>query len=363
MKTVKFIFVIYLLIVLSFISSAQKGVEDYNLENPTFLDSTLNDYDLFFTAEMHWRKENVDRKKNVIKYLSERNSLDVIVVERSYAFGHWINYYMETGDTLFLKEYLLLDDFFSTKKGVIYEDEYRFYKWLRQFNLENNKTVKIVGIDMAELWEGELTLWSFLKFTEQNLLLQEKFRLDILKAKELMLKDKISISNIKKWLNNVNISAGKTTINDTHFLNYLYNLNQSIKWARGNKMSYRDKEIAINFERYIPKGKKVYGQYGAGHIMLKSGKGERLSFKAFTSILKERKEYKGKILSIGLICFDCNEFGEFPGDDLYIPFLTKEEFLRLRPQFLKLPHNTLLDLRETNELIKEYCQLLLIEYD
>tara|TARA_B100000809_G_scaffold229501_1_gene243200 strand:- start:85 stop:897 length:813 start_codon:yes stop_codon:yes gene_type:complete len=270
---------------------------------------------------------------------------------------------METGDTLFLKEYLLLDDFFSTKKGVIYEDEYRFYKWLRQFNLENNKTVKIVGIDMAELWEGELTLWSFLKFTEQNLLLQEKFRLDILKAKELMLKDKISISNIKKWLNNVNISAGKTTINDTHFLNYLYNLNQSIKWARGNKMSYRDKEIAINFERYIPKGKKVYGQYGAGHIMLKSGKGERLSFKAFTSILKERKEYKGKILSIGLICFDCNEFGEFPGDDLYIPFLTKEEFLRLRPQFLKLPHNTLLDLRETNELIKEYCQLLLIEYD
>ena len=361
LKILKFILTISIVVILNFISSAQNRVKDYNIENPTFLDSTLNNYDLFFSAEMHWRKENIGRKKNIIKYLSERNSLDFIVVERSYAFGHWINYYMETGDSLLLKEFLSVDNFFSTMKGVVYEDEYKFYLWLREFNINNNLSIKVIGIDLASLWKGEIALWSFLKFTKQNPVLQEKFSLDILKAKELMLKDKISISDIKKWLNNVTLSAGKTTINDPQFLDYLYNLNQSIKWARGNKMNFRDREIANNFKRYIPKDKKVYGQYGSGHVLLKSE--NRIPFQSFVSILNLESNYKGKILSIGLICFGCNEFGEFPGDDLYIPFLTKEEFLRLRPQFLKLRHNTLVDLRETNELIKDYGQLLLIEYD
>ena len=340
---------------------SQKNEPDYSLTNPTFLDSTLNNYNLFFSAEMHWRKENSDRKKNIIKYLSERHSLDFIVAERSYAFGHWVNYYLETGDTLLLREFLSVDNFFSIKNGKLYEDEYNFYRWLREFNISNNLSIKVVGIDMASFWRGKPILWSFLKFTDHNLILKDKFRTDIIKAKELILKDKLSTNNIEKWLKGVNLTTSKTKIKDIHFSNYLYNLNQSIKWARGNKMNYRDSEIASNFKKYIPKDKKVYGQYGGGHIVLKSE--ERIPFQSFVSILNQESNYKGKILSIGLICFDCNEFGEFPGDDLYIPFLTKEEFLRLKSQFLKLPHNTFIDLRQTNEIIKEYGQLLLIEYD
>jgi len=47
----------------------------------------------------------------------------------------------------------------------------------------------------------------------------------------------------------------------------------------------------------------------------------------------------------------------------YLPFLTKEEFERLTPEFKKLPTNTFVDLRNTNEEIKKYVQLLLIVHE
>ena len=105
-------FAILISITLSFSVFAQYPAEGYSLNNPTFLDSTIANYNVFFTGEMHWAKENVNRQKKMIEYLSSKNSLDKIITERSYAFGHWINHFITTGDSLFLKK-LLKDDYYS----------------------------------------------------------------------------------------------------------------------------------------------------------------------------------------------------------------------------------------------------------
>jgi hypothetical protein len=348
-------------LILSSLSLFSQNKDGYSLENPTFLDETVSNYDVFFMEEMHWRKENINKKKKMINYLSSKNSLDVIVVERSYAFGHWINYYLETGDTLLLKEFLLLDNFLTTKKGVVYEDEYSFYKWLRNFNIENNKTIKVIGIDMAALWEGELTLWSFLKFTDQDLDLHKKLKLNIEAANKLLLKEKISINDVKKWRKELDLAINKITTSNSQFLNYVYNLKQSVKWARGNKINFREKQIATNFKKYIKAGEKVYGQYGMGHLLLEHLKSNGM--KSFTSILNKDVNYSGKILSISLICFGCDNFNQVSGEDLYPTYLTKKESEKFKPMFITLPHNTFVDFRGTNERIETYLKILLIEHN
>jgi hypothetical protein len=120
MKPLKIISIVLSISVLSPNLSAQDSLDAYNLDSPTFLDATVDNYDVFFTAEMHWRKENIPRKKRMIEYLASQNPIDLIAVERSYDFGHWVNYFLETGDSLFLKEFLNVDDFFSKRSGVVY---------------------------------------------------------------------------------------------------------------------------------------------------------------------------------------------------------------------------------------------------
>jgi hypothetical protein len=311
-------------------------------------------------SEMHWQKGNIPKKEKMIKYLSSKNALDVIVVERSYAFGHWINYYLETGDTLLLKEFLSLDNFLVLKNGVLYEDELGFYKWLRKFNLENNKTIKVVGVDLAVFWEGKLTLWSFLKMMEQQPEIAEKLQKNIVEVKKIMLKEKIRKADVKLWQKNLAALVVEKEIKNESILDYVYNLQQSVKWATGNKINYREREIAKNFKRYIKTGEKVYGQYGIGHVFLEPA--DRISFTSFTSILNKETRYAGRILAINLLCFDCDTFNHFPGEDIYPTYLTKKESEKFKPMFLKLPHNTIVDFRGTSKRIEKYTQLLLIEH-
>lgn len=358
-----------LLLCLFFISPlayCQFEVEGHLLENPNFLDATVDDYDVFLMAEMHFRPENTHIRKKMIEYLAEQNSIDVIVVERSFDFGYWVTHYLETGDSLLLKEFLTADDFFSTRNGVVVEDEYAFYTWLRQFNLDNNLSIEVVGIDLQAFWDDEPILWSFFKFIEQHPQLIEPLASSIQKAKKLQEQKNISTGNMLKWFGNLEADVLESNIQDTVFLNFVYNLKQSIPWARNNDINYRDAEIASNFLRYIAPGQKVFGTYGLTHVALKNG--ERIGWDTFASVLNGHERLAGKILSVGLICMGCDpdtkeDAGDFPGPDIFHHFLIQDDFNRLESAFRKLPHNTFVDLRDTDELFREYCQLLLVQYN
>ena len=366
MQFLRTAWLVLVLTLINFISLAQSLSSAYTLDNPSFLNGTITDYDVFLTAEMHWRKENNPRKKKMIEYLASRNSIDVIVVERSCDFGHWVNYFLETGDSLFLKEYLRKENFFSTKHGVVYEDEYAFYTWLRDFSVKHDRDIKVVGIDIVPFRFGDYVLWSFLKYIEQNPDLQNGIEASVEGATELSRKKNISTGAMLKWYRYLERRSANLKIDDADFVNFLYNMKQSVPLARKMDNNYRDGQIAANFLKYISKGQKVYGQYGLGHVALKNG--DRTGWDTFASVLNKDDYYTDKILSIGLICFGCDadtrkDPGEVPGSDIFQYFLTQEEFDRLKPEFEKLPNNTFVDLRNTNEKIKDYCQLLLVEFD
>lgn len=351
---------------------SQFPTEGHNLDNPTFLDSTVGDYDVFFTAEWHWRKENTSRMQKMIEYLVKENSLNAIVVERSYDFGHWVNYFLATGDSLLLKEFLSLDDFFSIYHGRLYQNEYEFYRWLRKYMIDNDLSIQVIGIDLHAYWDEKPILWSFLKLTEQDATLQKPFTKNINEAEELIAQKRVSIHRMLKWFRNLKkASVGIVTNNDA-FLNFIFSLEQSVKYAHGGKFNYREQQIAHNFKRYTRPGEKVFGQFGQGHTMLKPEISPRSKpfkifkpdqYYSFTYLLNKDPDYQGKILSIGRVCFKCEDIGPSYGKDIFKPFMTAETFERLRPQLLKVPNNTIIDFRNTNEKMKANCQLLLVEFD
>lgn len=356
----------------STIAHGQFPTDGYSLENPTFLDVTVDDYNVFLMAEMHWDSGNSERKKRMIEYLASRNAIDVMVVERSYGFGHWVNHFFETGDSLLLKEYLEQDSFFASMNGVMYDDEYEFYRWLRAFNIENNLSIKVIGIDLAAFWHGKAILWSFLKFTEQNPQLHGPLTESIDEARKLMLKEKLSSRPIFSWYRRLEAATSQLKIDDPNFSNYLDNLQQSVKWSKGGSTNYREAEIAKNFMKHTEEAQKVYGVYVMGHISLTPEKLIRgkpfkalpaRTFNSFASILNAEEAYRDKILSIGLVCFDCDRFNDYPGPHLFYPFLSYDDFDRLEGELRKLPHGTLVDLRDTDERGKDYSQLLLIEFN
>lgn len=338
----------------------------YKLENPTFLDSTILNYDVFFTSEAHFRKENGWRKKKMIEYLASKNSIDVLVLERSFNFGHWVNYYLETGDSIFLKKYLNIDNFFSTINGKVYDNEYEFYRWLREFNLDNDLSIRVSAIDVASLWDEKPLLWSFLEFINRNPNLKQQLHKSVEMAHRFIQKKKLSKIRMIKWVKDLDEACAKLEIDNEEFLNFVYNLKQSIPWSWNTNLNKREEIVAENFNKYLNPGDKIYGQFGWGHIALDVG--DRTSYRSFASILNEDAYYQGKILSVGLICIGCDpdspgNSGGVPGTDYFQPFLTQEEFDRLKPKFMKLPPNTFVDLRSTDEKIKDYCQLLLVKFD
>lgn len=345
----------------------------YHLEDPTFLDATIDDYDVFFTTEWHWHPSNTYRMKHMISYLAERKWLDAIVVERSYDFGHWVNHFLETGDSLLLKEFLQVDDFFSHYDGTLYQDEYKFYVWLRAFSIENKLSIRVIGLDLHAYWDGKPMLWSFLKFTEQDSTLQDPLQRSITKARELMDREKVNTGRMLRWHRQLKSEAGDADFPNEAFAHFLFSLQQAVKYARGCKGNCRENRIAENFQRYIKEGEKVYGQFAHGHTMLHP---EDIAYSkpfqfmkpyVFYSLayrLNTDDAYKDKVISAGRVCFSCNIVpSRSQRRDIYEPYISDEDFERLRPRLSKVPNHTFVDLRGTGERTKQNCQLLLVEFD
>jgi hypothetical protein len=216
------------------------------------------------------------------------------------------------------------------------------------------------------LWDEKPVLWSFLKYIDRNPTLKTSLADNVEKAKKLMQRNNASVHAMLKWVRKLKKATDRINFSNQDFGNFVFNLEQSIPYARGNDLDYRETEIANNYRKYIEEGEKVYGQYGATHIALKNG--ERIGWNTFGSVLNGDSYYRGKILSIGLVCIGCDpdspkHSGDFPGPDIFHHFLTQEDFDRLKPEFLILPPNTFVDLSETDEKIKDYCQLLLVQFD
>ncbi len=326
------------------------------LKNPTFLDSTIPNYNIVFTAEMHWNKFNDERKKEMIIYLAKNNQINTIVLEASYIYGYWLNQFLQNGDTIFLKEltstYSSFDD---ADKNIKYQDSYSFYLWLYKFIQSNNLSIKIVGIDLEFINKPQRPLWSFMKlvakFKELHVLTES-----ISNAKHLLNQEKITLKQFKKWVSLLEKEKNKTNVDNEIFNWFVTNIKQGIPFGKIRQWEYREKLMYQNFLSFIKPADKVYGQFGLSHILLND---RNMAKNRLATYLNKNPLFSGKILSIGLVHYNLKTADLAPYDE-YHPFLTKEEFERLTPFFKTLPNNTLVDFRYSSEPVKDYVQMLLI---
>lgn len=338
---------------------AQFPTEGYSLSNPTFLDSTISDYNVVFTSEMHWNKFNDERKQNMITYLAKNNRINTIVLEASYIYGYWLNEFLQNGDTIFLKELTsIYSSFDDADQKIKYQDSYSFYLWLYEYVNKNNLTIKTVGIDLEFIYNPQRPLWSFLKLASKfkELYVLKK---SISNAKHLLTQEKITKNQFKKWYSLLEKELNTTKINNEVLIFFVNNIKQGIKFSGNYGWQYREKVMTQNFLSRIKKDDKVFGQFGLSHIMLHD---RQMSNNRMATHLNQHPLFKDKILSIGLVNYNLKTADLAPYNE-YLPFLTKEEFERLTPKFKKLPTNTFVDLRNTYEEIKKYSQLLLIVHE
>ncbi len=363
------IYIMLLNLFLSFVvfSQEKKGITFSDLQKEFESDATINNYRLIISSEIHWNKYNNARQLAILKSLIQKHRINTIMLEGSYAFAYWINLFLSNGDTLLLKQVLNYynesEYRYDFRKKVFlgkYIDAYQFYTRLKTLIDSTHSKITVLGVDLEYInWPTQATIWSFVKYTEivANTGVKHKLEQNISNAKKLLIEKNNHIHTFKKWFRQLEKTINNIGIQDEFLKNYIVNVSQSIPFVRGSKMNYREKKLYENFYRYTSDTARIYGQFGLPHVVLRKGK--RTALRSFVSMLNQDSLYKEKILSIGLVCYNC-QMADFQVKNYYAPFLTKEEFERLTPFFKTLPNNTLVDFRYSSEPVKDYVQMLLI---
>ena len=321
---------------------------------------SLAQYNVFVTPEIHWDPANLERQKLIISKLINANNLDVIVLERSYAHGYFLNEFMKYGDTNLLRGILKGDSYVTSRFGVTL-DYFNYYQWLRAYMMENNKHVKVLGIDLDANWEANKVVWYFLEFCKTDSLIAQKLSENVVSAKKFQKKKRLSIQRMYIWLKQLEKAIVEEEISNEFLNEYIRSINQSKKIAYTFPREEREHDLLVNFERYVSNKDKTYMQFGIVHTTLDT-ENQAYKFVSFVSNLNKKEAWKGHILSIGLVSFNGDVMDDYPGPDLYKPFLSEEEFVRLTPFFKSVPTNSFIDFRDSNEKIQQRAQIILVEH-
>ncbi|MCF6297673.1 MAG: hypothetical protein L3J08_06775 [Flavobacteriaceae bacterium] len=287
----------------------------------SYLDSIIQPYSIFALAEYHHSETTLKEEKKFIAYLAKIKGLDKIVIERSYAYGYWINEYLDTGDTLLLK--IVTDKFWTFdyyhKKDVRYVNYYEFYKWLYNFKIQENLSFDVVGIDLDQLRHGTLSLWSIQHFIDKYAL-ANYFPLSYSVLSELCRKQEPKYSELRKWNKTFQKELTDSSVEVKNSLKYdstnFYKLIrgfESVLYSGKNMDSYyRENNMLSNFIEEVDSTDIVYAQFGHPHLALIEGdryRGIKNFGGGFMSHVVKNEKYKSKVLSIYLLCKGCKSAG------------------------------------------------------
>lgn len=110
------------------------------------LDADIKDKEIFLTGELHGVKANEELHMKFLKYFKDRTDFRYYLSESSYSFCHFINRYLETGDTK------ILEELYKSAKGTFAwtKEGYNFWKLLRKYNnsLSDDRKIRIIGVDI-----------------------------------------------------------------------------------------------------------------------------------------------------------------------------------------------------------------------
>ncbi len=289
------------------------------------LDEDIMDKEIFFTGEVHGIKANSGLHMKFLKYFKKKANFKYYLSEYSYSNAHFLNKFLETGDTQILKE------IFKELKGSYTwnKDSYKFWIDLYEYNnsLPENSRIQIIGVDI-EL--QPITAYRYLV----DVLPIEKPPSDIKKTidnivntfnkldgtgfgliyenvkdlnKDIDSKEKI----YREYLGDNYFGFKMVIINLLNYEKASKNKRNQVDWN-----NTRDKMIYENFElieRRLPKG-KYFGQWGVNHGFQSKEK----DINWFATLLNDKKsKFKDRILSIAFNYDNSKQMGKFR-DQQYI---------------------------------------------
>lgn len=107
------------------------------------LDTVVDDYRFFFTAEQHWKTINTKIQFAFLTYLHQTANVRNMILEGGYAYGFLINRYLQTGDKPLLQKAL-------NNIPVCPDDQQQMFELLYAYNqkLPDSQRIQTVGIDL-----------------------------------------------------------------------------------------------------------------------------------------------------------------------------------------------------------------------
>ncbi len=285
----------------------------------SFLDNELDKYNFFCANEYHRSAMALEQKKAFVTYLKENKGLDKLVIEFTYAYGYWVNKYLETGDTTLLRTVTNKAwSFDKFKKNLpISHDSYSFFKWLYAFNQQYEQGVRVYAIDLDEMNHATLELWSIKQFLLKDSLF-EHFNISFPFLLKLVNSPKPNISKVENWklmftselLTNESKVVEGLGAEYKEFNKILIGIDDVIERSniKGNQISkQREKVLIRNFKREIEPTDIIYAQFGAGHLFLhKSYIYEYTGYEFLMTAIEADLIYKGRALNIFIHCAECS---------------------------------------------------------
>ncbi|WP_075590988.1 hypothetical protein [Labilibacter marinus] len=99
----------------------------------------------FFINEDHGYNANHQIALQLLKELKEKSDFSYIMLEGDLMAAHNLNYFLSTGDTVFLKKYI------DTGKGLFAwtKENYNYYKAIYHLNKNYKNKLRFIGVDVA----------------------------------------------------------------------------------------------------------------------------------------------------------------------------------------------------------------------
>ncbi len=118
--------------------------QEINLGEAEFplLQNQIQGKSIFLAGQNQGLEYNKELQKDLLKFFHQEAGVKYLLVEATYASGEFLNQYLQTGE----EEYLELVISYWRRS----QDEFEFFQWLREYNLEfpEEKQIRIIGFDV-----------------------------------------------------------------------------------------------------------------------------------------------------------------------------------------------------------------------
>lgn len=137
-----------------YIHYLQQVKQDIETAEQLLTDSIAQNHQYFFINENHGYKDNYVVALKLLKELKAKTDFTYIMAESDLVDAQLLNKFMDTGDTLLLKQYI------NNLKGTFAWCNERYQYYLELYNLNQNYTNKLrfIGVDVGQSTEANIEL-------------------------------------------------------------------------------------------------------------------------------------------------------------------------------------------------------------